>query len=232
MDKKIYNIIVTIKPWNINFFKKNIKKLKGNWIIITQQSKFTLKNLKKIKVKNIYFIHWSKIVPNKIFSKYNCISFHMTDLPYGRGGSPLQNLILRKKKNTKISAFKMNNKIDGGPIFLKKNLTLNGSAYEIFQRATKIVFAMIREMNNKKLIPKPQKISKISFKRLKRKDNKLDFDNIKNLNELYDRIRMVDAPGYPYAFKEYKNFIINFYNAKIIKNTLYASVKINFKNNK
>lgn len=51
MDKKIYNIIVTIKPWNINFFKKNIKKLKGNWIIITQQSKFTLKNLKKIKVK-------------------------------------------------------------------------------------------------------------------------------------------------------------------------------------
>ena len=33
----------------------------------------------------------------------------MTDLPYGRGGSPLQNLIIRGFESTKISAieFKM-----------------------------------------------------------------------------------------------------------------------------
>ena len=39
---KSYNIIVTIKPWNINFFKKNIKKLKGNWILITKKKDFKL----------------------------------------------------------------------------------------------------------------------------------------------------------------------------------------------
>ena len=123
----------------------------------------------------------------------------------------------------------MNNKIDGGPIYLKKNLTLDGSAYEIFQRATKIVFSMIKEINNTKIVPKPQSISQISFKRLTRKDNQLDFNKIKNLNEIYDRIRMVDAPGYPCAFEDYKNFVINFYNAKKIRKTLYASVKINIK---
>ena len=87
---KSYNIIVTIKPWNINFFKKNIKKLKGNWILITKKKDLTFNKLKKINVKNIYFIHWSNIVSSSIYKKFNCISFHMTDLPYGRGGSPLQ----------------------------------------------------------------------------------------------------------------------------------------------
>ena len=120
MKNKNYNIIVTIKPWNINFFSKNINRLNGNWLLITKPSKLSINKLKKINIENIYFIHWSKIVPSSIYKKYNCISFHMTDLPFGRGGSPLQNLILRKKKFTKISAFKMNNKIDGGPIYLKK----------------------------------------------------------------------------------------------------------------
>ncbi len=228
MKKKTYNIIATIKPWNIQFFKKNIKELKGNWILIDKTYKLNLKKLENIKVNNIYFIHWSKLITKKIYNKYNCISFHMTDLPYGRGGSPLQNLIIRGKKNTKISAFKLNNKIDGGPIYLKKNLKLNGSAEEIFKRSVKIVFGMIKEIIKKKLKPKPQKSSKISFKRLTKKDNNLDFKKIKSLNELYDKIRMVDAPGYPDAYSKINNFTLNFYNAKKVKNILYSSVKIIF----
>lgn len=232
MKNKNYNIIVTIKPWNINFFSKNINKLNGNWLLITKPSKLSINKLKKINIDNIYFIHWSKIVPSSIYKKYNCISFHMTDLPFGRGGSPLQNLILRKKKFTKISAFKMNNKIDGGPIYLKKKLKLNGSAEEIFVRATKQSFKMIKEINKNKLTPKPQIHSKISFKRLSKKDNILDLQKIKSLDEFYDRIRMVDAPEYPDAYIESKNFIFNFSKAKKIKNILYSSVKIISKKNK
>ena len=228
MKKKKYNIIATIKPWNIDFFKKKINKLSGNWILINKPSELTFAKLDKISIDNIYFVHWSKIIPSSIYKKYRCISFHMTDLPYGRGGSPLQNLILRKKKFTKISAFKVNNKIDGGPIYLKKKLTLNGSAQEIFIRAAKIVLEMIKKMNTGRLNPKSQKPSKISFKRLTKKDNSLDLKKIKNLNELYDRIRMVDAPEYPDAYIENKNFVFNFNKVKKIKNILYSSVKITF----
>lgn len=226
MKNKNYNILVTVKPWNIVFFKKNLDKLKGNWILITKPSNLTAQKLKKINVKNIYFIHWSNIVPKEIYEKYNCISFHMTDLPYGRGGSPLQNLILRKKKNTKISAFRMNNNIDGGPIYLKKKLDLSGSAQKIFIRAAKVTLGMIKQIEKNKFIPKPQKISKISFKRLSKKDNLLDLNKIKNLDDLYDRIRMVDAPDYPDAYIETNNFIFNFYNIKKLKKTLHSSVKI------
>ena len=231
MKNKNYNILVTIKPWNIDFFNKNLNKLYGNWILITKPSNLTTQKLKTINIKNIYFVHWSKMVPKKIYEKYNCISFHMTDLPYGKGGSPLQNLILRKKKITKISAFKMDNNIDGGPIYLKKKLNLSGTAHEIFKRATKVTLGMIKQIESNKFIPKPQRKSKISFKRLARKDNLLNLNRIQNLDELYDKIRMVDAPDYPDAYMETKNFILNFSNVKKIKKNLYSSVKIVLKKN-
>jgi methionyl-tRNA formyltransferase len=44
----------------------------------------------------------------------------MTDLPFGRGGSPLQNLISRKIYNTKLSAIRVVKELDAGPVFLKK----------------------------------------------------------------------------------------------------------------
>jgi methionyl-tRNA formyltransferase len=229
---KSYNIIVTIKPWNIIFFKKNLKKLKGNWILITKKTDLTLNKLKKINVKNIYFIHWSNIVSSSIYKKFNCISFHMTDLPYGRGGSPLQNLIIRKKKVTKISAFKMNNKIDGGPIYLKRKLKLSGSALKIFNNTSKIIFGMIKEIEKNKINPKPQNSSRIIFKRLSKKENDLNISNIKGLNEMYDRIRMVDAPSYPHAYAAIDHFKFEFYKIKKIKKILYCSVKISLKKNK
>ena len=87
---------------------------------------------------------------------------------------------------------------------------------------------MIKKVNIGRLNPKPQKPSKISFKRLTKKDNLIDLNKIKNLNELYDRIRMVDAPEYPDAYINNKNFVFNFNKVKKIKNILYSSVKITF----
>ena len=51
--------------------------------------------------KYIFFPHWSKKVDTKIVNNYECVCFHETDLPYGRGGSPIQNLILRNQKMIK-----------------------------------------------------------------------------------------------------------------------------------
>ena len=82
--------------------------------------------------------HWSYIIPKDIFNLFNCVVFHMTDLPFGRGGSPLQNLIIRGYEKTKISALKVTNGIDSGPIYLKKPLSLDGTAYEIMIRASQL----------------------------------------------------------------------------------------------
>ena len=43
----------------------------------------------------------------------------MTDLPYGRGGSPLQNLIKKNHKSTMLSAIECQDNLDSGDIYLK-----------------------------------------------------------------------------------------------------------------
>lgn len=43
----------------------------------------------------------------------------MTNLPYGRGGSPVQNLILNGHKKTIISALNVTKDLDAGDVYLK-----------------------------------------------------------------------------------------------------------------
>ena len=221
MKNKTYNIIATTKPWDLNYY---IKKLGKYWLIVDSNTK--LKKAIKKNIDKIFFTHWSKIISKNILNNFCCIAFHMTDLPYGRGGSPLQNLILKGKKTTKITAFKMIDKIDAGPIYLKKKLSLEGRAEEIFNKAKVVTLKMIKEIDKKKIKPKEQKPSKIMFKRLTRKDNYLNFNDLKTLNKLYDKIRMVDAPTYPNAYFNLGKFTFNFYNVKKESKSIYCSVKI------
>lgn len=82
----------------------------------------------------------------------------MTDLPFGRGVSPLQNLIERGIENTKISAIKVDDGIDTGDIYFKESLNLNGTADEIFIRASEIIFKkMIPTIISEKIIHETQK---------------------------------------------------------------------------
>ena len=46
----------------------------------------------------MYYMKWYGQNYSKIIKKYNCICFHTAPLPYGRGGSPIQNMILKKFK--------------------------------------------------------------------------------------------------------------------------------------
>jgi methionyl-tRNA formyltransferase len=149
----------------------------------------------------------------------------MTDLPYGRGGSPLQNLIVLGKEKTKISALKVVKELDAGPIYLKKDLNLDGTAEEIFIRANSIIKLMIIEILEKNLEPKEQKGNVVHFKRRKPKDSNLV--DLNELKDIYDHIRMLDADGYPKAFMENDYFKFEFSNASLKKGEeIKAEIKI------
>ncbi len=111
----------------------------------------------------------------------------MTDLPYGRDGSPLQNLIVRGHKETKISAIQVTKGLDEDPIYFKENLSLDGNADEIFRRASRIIFEkMIPRFLNEKLDAIPQEGKPAVFKRKKPKQSKLELGF--SLNQVYDYI--------------------------------------------
>ncbi|MFA5260471.1 MAG: methionyl-tRNA formyltransferase, partial [Candidatus Omnitrophota bacterium] len=95
MEKKKI-IIATVKSWNIGAardFREQNPDVSVR--LISDRGKLCLSSVKKFNPDLIFFPHWSWKIPRDIYAAYPCVAFHMTDLPYGRGGSPLQNLIMR-----------------------------------------------------------------------------------------------------------------------------------------
>lgn len=160
----------------------------------------------------VFFPHWSWIVPPEIHENFRAVIFHMTDLPYGRGGSPLQNLIVRGHTQTKLSALQCEAGLDTGPIYLKRDLSLAGTAEDIFERAARLMLPMIREMVEQDLQPIPQQGEPVVFKR--RTPDQSAIDGAATLDAVYDHIRMLDAEGYPHAFAETTTFRIELTQAE------------------
>ncbi|EIA1265911.1 methionyl-tRNA formyltransferase, partial [Campylobacter jejuni] len=180
----------------------------------------------------IFFPHWSFIIPDEIYQNYACIVFHMSDLPFGRGGSPLQNLILQNIKKTKISALKVCKDLDAGDIYLKCKLDISkDSAQKIYKKASKIIFfKMIPYILKNNPKPIPQNGKPTFFKRRTPDQSYLNSLENPNLEKIFDFIRILDAPSYPKAFLELKNLKIEFKKVKNKKNHLKGEFKIYEKN--
>lgn len=223
-------VILSEKIWNHSLVSSLSQRNNSiNWILIDNDKDFNITFLEQNQVTKIFIPHWSYIIPENIYSQYECIVFHMTDLPYGRGGSPLQNLIVRGHTETKISALRVVKELDAGPIYLKSDLSLSGTAQEIFTRANKIIEIMIEAIVINDLKPKEQEGEVVKFKRRKKEDSNIL--EIENLEKVYDHIRMLDADGYPQAFIETANLKIEFSKAKLNTNkeVLKAYVRISKK---
>ena len=197
-------IVATTKYWNVENFTKFTKSLSGNWILITDKSKLTLETLSQLKPKYIFFPHWSWIVPKDIYETYDCVCMHMTDLPFGRGGSPLQNLILQGLKNTQLTALKMTGVLDGGPIYAKLPLSLEGTAQEIYERAGELCYSHIEYIINQNPMPVAQNGEVVEFAR--RLPLQSELPKSGSIMELYNFIRMLDADTYPLAFIDHGTF--------------------------
>lgn len=219
-------IILSEKSWHKPLYESLKKKFHSfKWVLIDMKSEFTLKNLDGIQPKKIFIPHWSYIIPAKIFEKYECVVFHETDLPFGRGGSPIQNLIAKGFKETKISALKAGNGLDTGPIYLKRDLNLNGTTKEIFLRGSAIIEEMIEEIIHKDLIPLPQEGKVVEFKRRKPEDGNLN--DLSETEKVFDYIRMLDCEGYPSAYIENEHFIFEFTRASLkSEKEIVADVRI------
>lgn len=223
-------VIATIKSWNIERAKALQEKYAGvhEIVIYTKKEEFTIENVKAFGPDYILMPHWSYIVSDEITQNWNCVVFHMTDLPYGRGGSPLQNLIVRGHKETKISAIKVTAQIDGGPVYMKKPLSLEGAAQEIFVRCSDIIFGeMIPRFLEEQLEPMEQIGEPVIFKRRTEKDGEITSDM--ELDKIYDYIRMLDAEGYPRAYIEFGEYRLSFENAVLSENGDIVEAKVIFK---
>lgn len=223
-------IIATIKSWNIERAYALQEQYKGihDIVVYADKEEFNINNISDFNPDYIFLPHWSYLIPNEITDHWECVVFHMTDLPYGRGGSPLQNLIVRGHKETKISAIRVTEKIDGGPIYMKRPLSLVGSAQEIFVRCSDVIFSeMIPCFLAEKLTPVPQEGEPVIFKRRKPEDGQITFDM--EMDKIYDYIRMLDAEGYPKAYLEFGDYRLEFEQAHLSEDGQEMTAKVMFK---
>ena len=217
-------VIASSKLWNPHVSEDLELKTGHNFRLIQSKNDLTIEALTRLSPDAIFFPHWSHLIPEAIYTRFKCVMFHMTDLPYGRGGSPLQNLIVAGHKETQISAFICDGGLDTGPILMKRPLQLEGSAQQIFERASVIIQEMIAEIIATRPSPVPQTGEASSFKRRKEEDGNLEL--AKDIYQAYDFIRMLDAEAYPNAFIKIKNFKFEFFSARFDGTEIKAEVRI------
>mgnify|MGYP002878075818 FL=1 len=193
--KEIFNKLKEFSK-NVCFFQDH-KKLKDNYDI------------------NIVFSYF-KIIP-KIYLKKSKINLipHESNLPKGKGMSPLTWQILEGKKKICFSLIEANSKIDNGIIYYKKIKTIpkNYLFDEIkkiqLNENLKLILKFIRFYKRKNIAPRGKlQIGKSTFYK-KRVPKNSEIKIKKSILSQFNLLRVVDNKNYPAYFRVYgKKYIL------------------------
>ena len=219
-------LLLTSKQWNSSLSSNLESSLGCSVKCISSKEELSFDIVKDIDPTWIFVPHWNYIIPESIWSQWNTVVFHMTDLPFGRGGSPLQNLIKSGFTSTKICAIRCDKGLDTGDIYLKETFFLHGSAEEIFLRANTVIQQMIEYIVVHDPLPVPQEGEPFVFtRRIPAQSNLLSCPS-GDTQAWYDHIRMLDAPGYPHGFLQVNGMKLEFTRVSQRSDGLYADVRI------
>lgn len=222
MEEQTY-VVAGSKEWNQHDFNQVARKCPGKWLYASNEDELR-QTLERESPRYIFFLHWNWRVPAEVCSRFECVCFHMTDVPYGRGGSPLQNLIAAGHEETVVSALQMVEEMDAGPVYAKRQMSLAGRAEDIYGRAGAICIDIIQWMIKVEPTPVPQAGTPVLFKR--RKPAQSALPAVGDMRAIYNHIRMLDAPSYPLAFVEHGSFRLEFSNAQLMDDEVVARVVI------
>jgi methionyl-tRNA formyltransferase len=217
-------LVAGCKSWHRRAFDEVLCKLSGDWHYVGEREELTLAKVRELRPRYAFFLHWSWKVPSEILAEVECVCFHMTDVPYGRGGSPLQNLVVRGHRDTKLTALRMTSEMDAGPVYLKRDLSLEGGAEEIYLRACILSADMVKKIVQDDIQPLPQTGEPVNFKR--RKPEESQITKLDSLNRVHDFIRMLDAEGYPRAFLSHAGYRFEFSRSALYEGRVLADVTI------
>ena len=146
-------------------------------------------------------------------NKHNLI-IHESDLPQGKGWSPLTYQVLEGKKDIPMTLFEADDSFDGGNIYLKDFIKLDGTELieEIREKQAKKSFDLIHLFlkNHSKIKSKVQSGEESFYKRRRQSDSELDIN--KSILENFNVLRVVDNNRYPaYFIKNGVKYTLNIF---------------------
>ena len=212
-------ILINDNSWALNYRKDLKKKLKrfSKKIFITNNHKKLISNYDV----NIIFSYF-KIIEKKFLqrSKFNLIP-HESDLPKGRGMSPLSWQLLENKNLITFSLLEASQKMDAGKVYYKKKVAVKKDILfdEIkhlqYLQNINLVIKFLNYLNKYKKAPKSKVQSgKPIFYRLRqKKDSKLNIS--KSIKSQFNLMRISDFKNYPSFFiLNNKKYIIKIFKEK------------------
>jgi methionyl-tRNA formyltransferase len=217
-------VVAGSRPWNRRTFELELADRPGTWVFVATPDELRAA-LDGASPRFVFFLHWSWIVPSDVVTEHECVVFHMSAVPYGRGGSPLQNLIARGHDRTVLSAIRMTEEVDAGPVYVQEDLSLDGTAESVYIRADKLATAMIAELVEREPTPVAQSGEPVVFTRRQPSQSRIP-DDLNDLDRLVDHIRMLDADGYPNAYLDHGPLRFTFRRAARYDGRVGADVSI------
>jgi len=201
---------------------KSSKLLNENSIVVKNKNELNLKFINHHKPDFIMFPHWSHKVPAEIYQNFKCICFHSSPLPYGRGGSPIQNMIKLGHNETEVCSLLMTEEFDAGPVYIRTKTSLKGNLDQILIRIYKAIADQIHELLKKDIEPVEQVGKVVKFSRIT--DNSIEFNQ--PLIKIFDKIRMLDSSIYPQSYIDIEDCKIEFKNAIYKEDQIEANISI------
>lgn len=154
-------------PWGIRSATRAATICGGQWEFV--YSVGGLSQVLALKPQVVFFLNWSRKVPDSVLTSTTAVNFHCTDLrrSYGRGGHPIENLLMRGYTETVISAHVMTSEIDAGPVYgVSPPFSLAGTKHDIRERFIQPTADLMVQIVRGELQPKPQEGQPVLFQRL------------------------------------------------------------------
>lgn len=204
IKNKNYTIYFTSDEgsWINPFIDKLIEELKPRGHKIHK-----IHNSTQLGVGDFNFIlSYSKVIDAKCLgkNKHNLV-VHESDLPEGKGWSPLTWQILEGKNNIPICLFEADEDVDSGEIYIKRNMKFSGSELldELHIQQGETTIEMCRQFIEEYpeiLNTAVQQTGKETFYS-KRTPEDSRLDPTKTIREQFNLLRIVDNEKYPAYFQ-------------------------------
>lgn len=150
-----------------------------------------------------FFLGCSKIVPAEILrrNRRNLV-VHGSDLPRGRGFSPIPWQVLEGRNHIPIVIFEAVEALDAGAIYFKDTIDLDGTELldEIHRKTWEKIETLVKKFlaHHRTVSPEAQHGTPTFYAKRTDKDDELDPN--KTLAEQFDHLRIVDNEQYPAWF--------------------------------
>ena len=197
---KITFLLDKTNNWIESYMKEFINSCQGD--------KYDMQiNFNHEEVKNndiVFILGYTKILDEEFLNsnRWNLV-VHESDLPKGKGFSPVQWQILNGQKEIIFTLFEAKKELDSGDIFLQKNVLFSG--YELFDeirdiQGKKTIELLTDFLDTYPIINKRAQVGEETiYKRRKLNDDKLDIN--KTIQEQFNHLRIANNDKYPLWFE-------------------------------